>query len=554
MKPRQRDGKPTALRCAVYTRKSTEEGLDQAYNSLHAQRDACEAYVRSQTGEGWTLLKTAYDDGGFSGGNMDRPGLKQLLVDVARGAVDVIVVYKVDRLTRSLMDFAKIVEVLDGQGVSFVSVTQAFNTTTSMGRLTLNVLLSFAQFEREVTGERIRDKIAASKAKGIWMGGTVPLGYDAVDRNLLVNEAEAEVVRGIFRRYLELRSMPALVEELEEQGLRSKSWTTRKGVLTGGVRFSVGGLSYVLKNQLYIGKIVHKAEVHAGLHPPIVDNELFEAVQAQRAANRWVRSARPTRAAKSPLTGKIFDAEGSAMSPAFCYSRKKQIYRYYVSPAVLPGRRRKDVSPKGVRRVAAIALEELVIEKIQQLTARSSLDWEVVRGMLESVVVGSEGIEIGVRIASQRGARVPSIETLRERLGGNDVVDLEASPGEGMARIFLPIRPVFRGGRTWLNAEAAEAARPRAVSKVLMEGLKRSHRLLAALRASPLGDADDMRTASAPTNFHDRRMAALGFLAPEIQQSILDGRQPAKLTMTKLLDGGVPLCWAEQRGLFGISG
>ncbi|MEP6968616.1 MAG: recombinase family protein, partial [Pseudomonadota bacterium] len=248
----------TALRCAIYTRKSSEEGLEQGFNSLHAQREACEAYVLSQAGEGWNAIATAYDDGGFSGGSMDRPGLRKLLEDIDRGRIDVVVVYKVDRLTRSLADFAKIVEAFDAKGVSFVSVTQAFNTTNSMGRLTLNVLLSFAQFEREVTGERIRDKLAASKKKGMWMGGVPPLGYDRptdqLTRALVVNPVEADLVRLIFRRYLELGSVHALQRSLEAEGLRSKFWTTTKGVTKGGLAFNRGALFHLLKNRIYIGE------------------------------------------------------------------------------------------------------------------------------------------------------------------------------------------------------------------------------------------------------------------------------------------------------------
>jgi site-specific DNA recombinase len=251
-------GRRAKLRCAVYTRKSSEEGLDQAFNSLHAQREACEAYIRSQAGEGWTLVKTAYDDGGISGGTMERPGLQALLVDIDAGRLDV-VVYKVDRLTRSLGDFARIVERFNARGVSFVSVTQAFNTTTSMGRLTLNVLLSFAQFEREVAGERIRDKIAASKRKGMWMGGKPPLGYDPptdpATRALLVNSTEAECVRHIFTRYLALRSVNHLCRELREGGVRSKVHVTDKGRCMGGVAYSRGALVHLLKNPIFIGRV-----------------------------------------------------------------------------------------------------------------------------------------------------------------------------------------------------------------------------------------------------------------------------------------------------------
>jgi len=267
------------VRCAIYTRKSTEEGLDQAFNSLDAQREACAAYVVSQRHEGWTLLPDLYDDGGFSGGTMERPALKRLLMDVESGRVDVIVVYKVDRLTRALSDFAKIVEILDGHGASFVSVTQAFNTTTSMGRLTLNVLLSFAQFEREVTGERIRDKIAASKKKGMWMGGPIPLGYDVKDRRLIINEGEAETVRLIFAQHHALGSLQRLAADLAARGVCSKLRTTRDGRITGGKAYTAGALGYLLRNRLYIGQIRHGDQVYAGEHEAILDQARWDAAQ-----------------------------------------------------------------------------------------------------------------------------------------------------------------------------------------------------------------------------------------------------------------------------------
>ncbi len=253
-------------RCAVYTRKSTEDGLEQDFNSLDAQREACSAYILSQASEGWEAVHELYDDGGWSGGNMDRPALTQLLEDIKAGKVDVIVVYKVDRLTRNLADFAKIVEILDAHDASFVSVTQAFNTTTSMGRLTLNVLLSFAQFEREVTGERIRDKIAASKKKGLWMGGNVPFGYEVTDRKLIVNAAEADIVRYMFRRYGELRSVPLLVDELDAKRIRTRQRTMKGGRIVGGGAFRTGALTQLLKNPVYAGKVRHKDDIHEGAH------------------------------------------------------------------------------------------------------------------------------------------------------------------------------------------------------------------------------------------------------------------------------------------------
>ena len=361
--------KPAVLRCAVYTRKSSDEGLEQDYNSLHAQRDACEAYVRSQIGEGWTLRPDAYDDGGISGGTMERPGLKRLLADIAGGLIDVVVVYKVDRLTRSLGDFARIVEQFDAQGVSFVSVTQAFNTTSSMGRLTLNVLLSFAQFEREVTGERIRDKIALSKANGMWMGSTPPLGYDPGDHTLLVNEAEAVTVRRIFARYLELGSVHALARELKEEGVRSKRWTTAKGREIGGEALTRGALFHLLRNRHYLGEVIHKTQTHPGLHPAIVDPAVFDAAQAKLVENQVVRRTGSVKAAKALFTGRVFDGEGRRFTPTFSTGRNARIHRYYVVGDVQLGREatsRKDA----IRRIGADALETLVLNELRWLSGR----------------------------------------------------------------------------------------------------------------------------------------------------------------------------------------
>lgn len=273
--------KTQAIQCAIYTRVSTDQGLDQEFNSLDAQYEASKAYIRSQAHAGWAQIRTRYDDGGFSGGNTDRPALQQLLEDVGAGKIDVIVVYKVDRLTRSLADFAKLVELFDKHGVSFVSVTQQFNTTTSMGRLTLNVLLSFAQFEREVTSERIRDKIAASKRKGLWVGGMAPLGYDTKDRQITVNDPEAEVVRAICRRYLDLGSLNLLMADLRRRGVVTKRRTLKSGKSAGGIPFTRGPLAHLLRNRFYIGEVKFKGEILPGEQPAIMERDLFEAVQAK---------------------------------------------------------------------------------------------------------------------------------------------------------------------------------------------------------------------------------------------------------------------------------
>ena len=323
-------------RCAVYTRKSSEEGLEQDFNSLHAQREASEAFIKSQQGEGWKLVKTAYDDGGLSGGNMERPALQRLLEDIRHGLIDVVVVYKVDRLTRSLADFAKMVEVFDAQGVSFVAVTQQFNTTTSMGRLTLNVLLSFAQFEREVTGERIRDKIAASKRKGIWMGGCPPIGYDVCDRRLIINQADAETVRQIYQRYLKTGSVPKLKKALDRDGIVSKIRVSRKGNRAGGQSFSRGALYELLSNPIYIGEIRHKQERHPGQHDALLDRNLWEKVQ-KRLRDRTDRPTGPrTKASPSPLAGKVFDETGEPLYVQAAVKDRRR-YRYYVSRALVRG-------------------------------------------------------------------------------------------------------------------------------------------------------------------------------------------------------------------------
>lgn len=352
------------VRCAIYTRKSSEEGLEQDFNSLDAQREAGEAYVTSQGGEGWKLLPARYDDGGFSGGNMERPGLKKLLAAVEAGEVDVIVVYKVDRLTRSLADFAKIIELLDEKRVSFVSVTQSFNTTTSMGRLTLNVLLSFAQFEREVTGERIRDKIAASKAKGLWMGGNVPLGYEADGRTLKVNEAEAKTVRHIFKRYTELGTVPALYDDLMKDGIKSKVRTSASGKTSGGATLSRGMLFGLLHNRLYLGEITHRGKVYKGQHKAIISQTLWDKVQDSFKNNRYDRKPTNTPAQEEYwLTGRLFDEGGRPYTPTYTAGRHGKYYHYY---AIQRLRGNKLPLKSGIERVTRDLIHHLVTHALSE--------------------------------------------------------------------------------------------------------------------------------------------------------------------------------------------
>ncbi len=349
-------------RCAIYTRVSTENGLDQEFNSLHAQREAAQAYIKSQAPEGWKLIRDHYDDGGFSGGNLDRPGLQKLLADIRERQIDIVVVYKVDRLTRSLTDFAKLVELFDGHGVAFVSVTQSFNTTSSMGRLTLNVLLSFAQFEREVTGERIREKIAASKKKGLWVGGVVPLGYEVKDRKLIVVEEEAATVRLIFSRYLDLGSLSALQRDLHERGIITRMRTLSSGRAIGGQALTNGPLAYMLRNRMYLGEINHRDKSYPGEHAPIMEPGLFEAVQTKLTENRQERRLR-RQCSNALLMGKLFDDRGNPMAPS--YAIKKGVrYRYYVSSVLHQGRKEAAGS---LPRVAAEAVERIVLAAIDRL-------------------------------------------------------------------------------------------------------------------------------------------------------------------------------------------
>lgn len=537
-------------RCAVYTRKSSEEGLDQSFNSLDAQREACEAYVKSQTHEGWRVIKTAYDDGGFSGGNLERPALKQLLADIAAGQIDVVVVYKIDRLTRSLMDFAKIVDAFDAKSVSFVSVTQAFNTTTSMGRLTLNVLLSFAQFEREVTGERIRDKIAASKAKGMWMGGTPPLGYDGGDHTLVVNPPEAETVRHIFRRYLELGSVYKLRDELKADGIFSKRWTNQRGEAKGGEPFYQGALFHLLQNRHYRGEIAHKDKVYPGLHPAIVDKDLFDQAQALLAANRAQLVARRGKAKqekpRARLAGRVFDFTGAAMSPTFGYGKQGRRYRYYVSQNLIKrrGRPRNDAAPQ---RLPADPLEALALGQLQRISGRQGEDWDALEALLVRMEVRAEEAHFVLDASALYGDEHPELgfEAATRRISPTDRLLIE--PGKpARLRLVLPVRLAFRGGRTWVEGEAPRVTgRP---DPELVKMLKTAHGLLASAGCDLVSGAPIDLSATADVTKPQRRLCGLALLSPAIQQMILEGRQPAGLTQRAMIENPPPLDWAEMPG------
>jgi site-specific DNA recombinase len=537
-------GSPSKLvRCAIYTRKSSEEGLDQAFNSLHAQREACEAYIKSQSAEGWRVLPTVYDDGGFSGGNMARPALEKLLADVDRGRIDTVVVYKVDRLTRSLGDFAKIVDRLDAAGASFVSVTQAFNTTNSMGRLTLNVLLSFAQFEREVTGERIRDKIAASKAKGMWMGGTLPLGFDAPrdpqTRALVVNPAEAETVRMIFRTYIELGSVHALKAHLDTAGVRSKLWTARSGRVVGGAKLSRGALFHLLKNRTYLGEIPHGEQSYPGSHPAILDADLFDEVQTKLSEHRVVWRERPLRAATMPLRGLLFDADGAPMSPSFTHARNGQVYRYYVSSPLQLGRPVK-LDPNSINRVSAPEIERLLRDwLIEPLGAGVDASLVALLSSVTRVEIDAEAVRVTLRrSAVSRAALI-------------DCEPIHADPAHVM--FTLPIRCRLRGGRTRIITPVGSVVQRKARrDAVLIRGLRQAHRLAADMGWRCSDGTVDLTNARAPAGAYDRKVCRLAFLAPDIQRLILEGRQPVGTNLELLVQVAIPTSWAEQRKRLGL--
>lgn len=349
------------MRCAVYTRKSSEEGLDQEYNSIDAQRDAGHAYIASQRTEGWIAVADDYDDPAFSGGNMERPALKRLMADIEAGKIDVIVIYKIDRLTRSLADFSKMVEVFERQGVSFVSVTQQFNTTTSMGRLMLNVLLSFAQFEREVTGERIRDKIAASKRKGMWMGGIPPIGYDVANRRLIPNEAEAKTIVHIFQRFVELGSTTKLVKELRLDGVTSKAWTTQDGKVREGKPIDKGLIYKVLNNRTYLGELRHKELWYQAEHPPIITKSIWDDVHAILSTNGRVRATTTRAKTQYLLKGIVFGSDGRAMSPFQTAKQNGRRYRYYVPQRDI----KEHAGASGLPRMPAAELESAVLEQLR---------------------------------------------------------------------------------------------------------------------------------------------------------------------------------------------
>ncbi len=587
------------LRCAIYTRKSSEEGLEQEFNSLDAQREACSAYILSQASLGWTLIAERYDDPGISGGTMERPALQRLLADLQARRIDVVVVYKIDRLTRSLTDFARIVEVFDAAGASFVSVTQQFNTTSSMGRLTLNVLLSFAQFEREVTAERIRDKIAASKKKGIWMGGTVPLGYQVVARKLIAQEPEAGFIRYLFSRYAELKSVPKLAREINRRVGESSAYDASApeavadlqqhdaegayvrmqpsdGSLPYLRKVTAGQLYRLLSNPAYIGKLRHKEEVHDGEHQGIVDPKLFDRVQQILAANA-VRSRKETRTVESrhPLNGLIFDETGDRLSPSHSTSNGRR-YEYYVSSRNLA----KNGGAKDGWRLPAAQLHGAVLSTIRAFlmdaprlaqtmsdtlssdhqaklidraaafadgmlanAQAANIDWRSIRSFVHRIDVGHEALGCAIDCKKLAACLGSDFSGQAELASASDLPDNIL-----IITLSTPWQMKRRGqeARIVMPSSSGASQKP---DTVLVDLIARAHLYLETLITTPSPSIAAVADQHGVHPAEVSRILPLAFLAPSITEAILTGRQPAELTGRRLSRIDLPIVWFEQRAL-----
>ena len=548
----------TKVRCAIYTRKSSEEGLEQDFNSLDAQREACTAYILSQASEGWSLLDRRYDDGGLSGGTLERPALQQLLRDIEAGLLDIVVVYKVDRLTRSLLDFSKLVETMDEAEVSFVSVTQSFNTTTSMGRLTLNMLLSFAQFEREVTAERIRDKIAASKAKGMWMGGTPPLGYEPDGRTLKVVPEHAEVIRLLFALYDELGTVPKVQDRLDEEGVVVPIRTIGKGRQIGGKPFLRAQVYRLLSNPVYIGKIAHRGTVHDGQHDAIIEQGLWDRVQAKLKANAQGEQRAKTVKSASLLAGRCFDGDGEPLVASHAVKDTRR-YRYYVSRSLQHG---KASGRSGGMRIPATELEKAVAQQIA--------DW------LGDPLAVLDGLGSDLTPDKSRAA-IASLKTLAARICKRErfvmrqlctrvtihaeKLAIEISPKQLTTALDLPAAPdldpividsqatLQRSGRklTFVqDGKRASSSEPSAeLVRLLAKARSWWNRIAeGGIEIAALAREEDINPS------YVSRVVRLNFLAPALVEDILQGKQPASVSAQSLRLADLPVDWETQRKAF----
>lgn len=562
--------KSKSYRCAIYTRKSSEEGLEQEFNSLDAQFEACAAYITSQRREGWGLNKERYDDGGISGGTMDRPGLQRLLDDISANRVDIIVVYKVDRLTRALSDFAKMVDIFDANEVSFVSITQQFNTTTSMGRLTLNVLLSFAQFEREVTGERIRDKVAASQKKGMWMGGHVPLGYDAIDRKLLINDAEAQIVRTLFALYLDQGSARAVQTIAKQNGLRTKVRHNKDGTTRGGEPFGRGHIYQILSNPLYVGEIRHKGDVYPGEHDAIIDRDLWDAVQCQLGTNRVERRNGTNAKEPSLLAGLLFDGKGNRFTPSLAV-KNGQRYRYYVERSLITDR--SDGNSRG-RRLAADEIEAVVVSALIDYLQRPNRFLAATDGKqlaahhYEQANTGAKDVADDLERGDRKRCR-ELVTRLVERIvigDGSLRIDIQRAgitllsclssleeDDDPIYQIDVPIQLRYRGGALKLVMTGEGTIPRRRPDPALIKVIVRAHDWWARLLSGDASSTADIAQQENLSRRYVNQLLRLAFLDPGITKYILDGTQPVELTAKTLSNRpAIPQLWAEQRHFLGF--
>ena len=547
------------IRCAVYTRKSTEDGLEQDFNSLDAQREASLAYIKSQHHEGWRAVKKIYDDGGISGGTLNRPAIQELLSDIKAGQIDTVVVYKVDRLTRSLADFSKLIELFDKHNVSFISVTQQFNTTSSMGRLTLNVLLSFAQFEREITGERIRDKIAASKKKGMWMGGLPPLGYEVKDKGLKINEAEAETVKTLYDLYLEFGSVREVKEKADRLYLKTKE-RKYNGNITGGKSFSRGHLYHLLKNPLYAGKVRYKDNVYDGQHEAIIDHSIWEEVQNKLSDNTFTRHSHSNQKQHNILKGLIYDEYDHLLTPHYAKKQNRK-YKYYVSAQ----------NSQSGWRIPAKELEQAIISCLYQWLKYQTNIFEA----FEDIITKHPE-----KMKSLTNKATQISETIQTK-SSNELIKLfkmiisKINLSKKQLDIFLNKKELIRlFGLPFTELENEETIHIQSSHKIRRRGqekkiiiygknksskdenlialISRSHRWLQQLKN---GQVKTVSEIAAKENMDDgdvSRFIQFAFLSPEIVTSIFEGKQPTNLTIEKLKRlGTLPFSWTEQKARLG---
>ncbi|XXK34936.1 recombinase family protein [Rhodobacteraceae bacterium nBUS_22] len=543
------------IRCAIYTRKSSEDGLEQEFNSLHAQREACAAYITSQKAEGWVLLPELYDDGGISGATLDRPSLQCLLSELDEGRVDQIVVYKIDRLSRSLSDFARIVDRLDGAGASFVSITQSFNTATSMGRLTLNMLLSFAQFEREVTAERIRDKIAASKRKGLWMGGNVPLGYDPNGRTLTINESEAETVRAIYRMYHTHKTTFEVTTEAKRKGLRSKRRTTPSGEIKGGNVIDRGHIYHILTNPIYAGRIRHKKAVFEGQHPAIIDPQDWDEIQ-RKLSNRSGRKRGVRVAAHpSPLAGKLFDETGDRLTPSHSSKDGKRL-RYYISRRLATGKSREHPD---AWRLPAPQLEQSIARVVHSHLADPAILPKLL-GKIDAtkldLLQAKTNLLADTVAPHQTTSKWSALIYLATIAPGKLVVELNGEaishqldvPEDHIEANHLRLNAAFQLRRKGVETKIILGCEPPEVDEVLVRNIVKSRNWFEAIKRGETFATIAAREGTSKRRIQD--VVDLAFLAPDILADVVAGTLPMNVTSDVLIKQGIPGRWSEQRLLF----